>query len=73
MVVVVAGTWTSSFVGRAIRHRGDWASLILVDARYSTPSIKKKLPGWIGEKLINPGNFGQVVRELGNFYGARRQ
>jgi len=31
-------------IGRAIRHRNDWASLILIDQRYSTNRIQNKLP-----------------------------
>jgi chromosome transmission fidelity protein 1 len=61
-----------TFVGRAIRHKGDWASLVFLDARYSTPSITKKLPGWIGESLLITDNFGQAVKELGNFFRTRR-
>ncbi|KAJ7857745.1 helicase C-terminal domain-containing protein [Mycena leptocephala] len=35
-------------IGRAIRHREDWASLILLDKRYGSASIRAKLPKWIG-------------------------
>ncbi|KAL0576051.1 ATP-dependent DNA helicase chl1 [Marasmius crinis-equi] len=55
-------------IGRAIRHKGDWAALLLLDRRYSTPSISKKLPGWIGGELKVAQTFGQVVKELGTFY-----
>ncbi|PCH35736.1 DNA repair helicase [Wolfiporia cocos MD-104 SS10] len=55
-------------IGRAIRHRGDWASLILVDGRYSTPRIKNKLPKWIEQSTVVTESFGQAMKELGNFY-----
>ncbi|KAJ7264002.1 DNA repair helicase [Mycena haematopus] len=55
-------------IGRAIRHRGDWASLILLDQRYGSASIRAKLPKWIGGKMTVADGFGQVIRELGSFY-----
>ncbi|KAF7297812.1 Chl1 helicase [Mycena kentingensis (nom. inval.)] len=55
-------------IGRAIRHQNDWASLILLDKRYASTAIRKKLPGWIGGKLAVPEGFGLVIRELASFY-----
>ncbi|KAJ6584730.1 helicase C-terminal domain-containing protein [Mycena capillaripes] len=55
-------------IGRAIRHREDWASLILLDKRYGSASIRAKLPKWIGGKMTIADGFGQVIRELGTFY-----
>ncbi|PFH53881.1 hypothetical protein AMATHDRAFT_186475 [Amanita thiersii Skay4041] len=55
-------------IGRAIRHRGDWASLILLDQRYALDSIRNKLPKWIGNSVTVAGSFGQVMTELGGFY-----
>jgi len=60
------------FKGRAIRHRGDWASLLLVDRRYSTPSIRNKLPKWIGNKVVITEGFGQTVKEMGTFFRSKR-
>ena len=34
-------------IGRAIRHKGDYAAIVLVDRRFSTDRICGKLPGWI--------------------------
>ena len=58
--------------GRAIRHRGDWAALVLVDARYASPRIRGKLPKWIGKDLAVTETFGEAVRELGQFYRGKR-
>ena len=58
--------------GRAIRHRGDWAALVLVDARYASPRIRGKLPQWIGKDLTVAETFGEAVRELGRFYREKR-
>ncbi|TFK40687.1 helicase C-terminal domain-containing protein [Crucibulum laeve] len=59
-------------IGRAIRHRGDWASLVLLDRRYATSSIRSKLPKWIGSKMLVTEGFGQTVKELGSFYRNKR-
>ncbi|KAJ6620765.1 helicase C-terminal domain-containing protein [Mycena sp. CBHHK59/15] len=59
-------------IGRAIRHRGDWASLILLDKRYASTSIRSKLPKWIGSKMTIADSFGQAIRELGSFYTNKR-
>ncbi|KAJ7644317.1 helicase C-terminal domain-containing protein [Roridomyces roridus] len=59
-------------IGRAIRHKNDWASLILLDKRYASSSIREKLPKWIGGKLTLADGFGQAIRELGTFYKNKR-
>ncbi|GBE87470.1 ATP-dependent DNA helicase CHL1 [Sparassis crispa] len=60
-------------IGRAIRHRGDWASLVLVDSRYTSPRIRNKLPNWIGKNTIVTDGFGQAMKEMGKFYRSRRE
>ncbi|KAF9462983.1 helicase C-terminal domain-containing protein [Collybia nuda] len=59
-------------IGRAIRHQGDWASLILLDSRYASSSIRNKLPKWIGSGITITDGFGQVVNGLGTFYRSKR-
>lgn len=58
--------------GRAIRHRADWASLVLIDARYSAPRIRNKLPNWIGQNIIVTETFGAAIKEMGRFYRDKR-
>jgi len=59
-------------IGRAIRHRGDWASLILIDGRYASSRIRDKLPKWIGQNTLITEGFGHAVREMGKFYREKR-
>ncbi|KAI9643184.1 ATP-dependent DNA helicase chl1 [Ciborinia camelliae] len=42
-------------VGRAIRHRGDWAAILLLDQRYKGVRIQEKLAGWIREVVRGEG------------------
>lgn len=39
-------------IGRAIRHKGDYAAIVLVDRRFETERIRSKLPGWIKGRLV---------------------
>lgn len=59
-------------LGRAIRHRGDWASLILLDSRFSSSRIRDKLPKWISEGTEVSETFGSAVKSLGAFYRSKR-
>ncbi|KIJ54966.1 hypothetical protein M422DRAFT_241049 [Sphaerobolus stellatus SS14] len=58
-------------IGRAIRHRNDYASLILLDARYGTARINGKLPEWIGKDIVPTTTFGQAVKEIGQFFRSK--
>ncbi|KAK0187881.1 helicase C-terminal domain-containing protein [Armillaria mellea] len=55
-------------IGRAIRHRGDWASLILLDKRYASSNIRNKLPKWIGSEMKVAQTFGSAMKEMGVFF-----
>ncbi|ETS85933.1 hypothetical protein PFICI_03958 [Pestalotiopsis fici W106-1] len=62
-------------IGRAIRHRGDYAAIVLVDRRFSTDRIKKKLPGWIQGGLVEgseKGGLGQMMGKLSGFFRGKR-
>jgi chromosome transmission fidelity protein 1 len=59
--------------GRAIRHRGDWASLVLIDRRFTSPAIRGKLPQWLRDDVAVCETFGQAMKHLGNFYREKRR
>ena len=60
-------------IGRVVRHKDDWASILLMDSRYMQARISGKLPGWIKESL--PGrdlaaraDVGSAVRNVASFF-----
>uniref|UniRef100_A0A3Q3G0N1 DEAD/H (Asp-Glu-Ala-Asp/His) box helicase 11 n=1 Tax=Labrus bergylta TaxID=56723 RepID=A0A3Q3G0N1_9LABR len=44
-------------IGRAIRHRGDYSSMVLCDKRYSRPATLAKLPAWIKDRTSTHASF----------------
>ncbi|KAF7924299.1 uncharacterized protein EAE98_007350 [Botrytis deweyae] len=63
-------------VGRAIRHQGDWAGILMVDERFRGERVRGKLAGWIREGVRGVGEeeqgFGRVLGGLGGFVRGRR-
>ncbi|EPY53150.1 ATP-dependent DNA helicase Chl1 [Schizosaccharomyces cryophilus OY26] len=60
-------------IGRAIRHRNDYACILLLDHRYNRPSIRSKLPGWLQEHLEVPSQFGNAIRQVSTFFRTKKQ
>ena len=62
-------------VGRAIRHKGDYASILMFDKRFAGERIKGKLPGWIKDGLVEGAgekSFGTLMGKLGAFYRSKK-
>ena len=60
-------------IGRAIRHRADYACILLVDTRYhGNSAVRAKLPGWIAERLELPPTFGHMFGVLSRFFREKR-
>ncbi|KAI0190706.1 helicase C-terminal domain-containing protein [Xylaria flabelliformis] len=62
-------------IGRAIRHRNDYAAIVLVDRRFGTDRIKRKLPGWIQGGLVTGsenGGLGQMMSNLSGFFRSKQ-
>ncbi|KAM0794423.1 helicase C-terminal domain-containing protein [Usnea florida] len=61
-------------IGRAIRHKGDYASILLLDRRYRTPRIEGKLPAWIRQGIVKSERvaFGPVLESLRIFFEGKK-
>ncbi|KAI1478483.1 DNA repair helicase [Daldinia eschscholtzii] len=62
-------------IGRAIRHRNDYAAIVLVDRRFAADRIKTKLPGWIRGGLVEGsenGGLGQMMGKLSGFFRGKK-
>lgn len=59
-------------IGRAIRHKNDYASIVLVDRRYNGPDIQSQLPQWISDKLHHTGGFGAAFGAIRKFFMNKR-
>ena len=62
-------------IGRAIRHKGDYASIIMLDRRYNTPRIQDKLPGWIKNGLVKDAGrkpFAEAVGSIEDFFARKK-
>lgn len=62
-------------IGRAIRHRGDYAAIVLLDTRYNSARIRNKLPGWIQGGLQTDAQergLGGLMAALASFFRGKR-
>ncbi|XP_056907524.1 ATP-dependent DNA helicase DDX11 isoform X1 [Takifugu flavidus] len=60
-------------IGRAIRHRGDYSSMVLCDRRYSRPATLAKLPAWIRDRTSTHTSFGPAFATLRKFFHERKR
>ncbi|KAK1811294.1 ATP-dependent DNA helicase chl1 [Friedmanniomyces endolithicus] len=60
-------------VGRVIRHKDDWAGIVLMDQRYAQKRIREKLPGWIRESFPteSPSHLQGVVEDAKRFFDGK--
>lgn len=62
-------------IGRSIRHARDYASIVMIDHRYTRSSIVYKLPKWISSRLIKPDsstNFGANFSRIAQFFKTKK-
>ncbi|XP_076588489.1 ATP-dependent DNA helicase DDX11 [Chaetodon auriga] len=60
-------------IGRAIRHRGDYSSMVLCDRRYSRPATLSKLPTWIRDRTSTHTSFGPAFAALRKFFQEKKR
>ncbi|RAL08409.1 DNA helicase [Aspergillus homomorphus CBS 101889] len=63
-------------IGRAIRHRNDYAAIVLMDKRYGRPNINGKLPAWIKQSMMatsvdQPAD--RTIQSLSTFFRGKEQ
>lgn len=58
-------------IGRAIRHINDYATVLLLDARYQRQNVLQKLPDWIRSNLTIASSYGRAHCEVAKFFKER--
>ena len=59
-------------IGRAIRHQNDFASILLLDHRYSHDRIKQLLPSWVLRSTRDSKDFGECKNMIQNFFDNKK-
>ncbi|KAF4519675.1 hypothetical protein B566_EDAN016765 [Ephemera danica] len=59
-------------IGRAVRHIGDYASMVLLDTRYRREKTKQSLPMWVRKQLQVCDTFQMARDSLAKFYSSMR-
>jgi chromosome transmission fidelity protein 1 len=60
-------------IGRAIRHKNDYAAIMMLDRRYGAERIQAKLPGWIRKNLTNGADVPELARSLDEFFAGKKR
>ncbi|XP_059421302.1 ATP-dependent DNA helicase DDX11 isoform X1 [Carassius carassius] len=60
-------------IGRAIRHRSDYACIVLCDHRYARSGTLQKLPEWIRTSTHTHTTFGPAFASIRRFFLEKRQ
>ncbi|WPH00584.1 Hypothetical protein R9X50_00341400 [Acrodontium crateriforme] len=59
-------------IGRVIRHKDDWASVLLMDHRYTSQPIRNKLPDWIKKSLPEAKDvsisMAEITKDVQSFF-----
>lgn len=58
-------------VGRAIRHKDDYAVIFLLDRRYERDSIRGKLPGWM-KNSVRSKTYIDAMMSVEEFFESRK-
>ena len=62
-------------IGRVIRHQNDYAAILLVDRRFATERIHRKLPAWIRDTMkteSTASSWTSVEKTLTSFFAGKR-
>ncbi|KAG5488033.1 hypothetical protein LSCM4_08257 [Leishmania orientalis] len=60
-------------IGRCIRHAGDYATIILLDARYTErQDVRRRVSAWLQPSMSVAQTFGQCFSGVREFFARRR-
>uniref|UniRef100_A0A1B6DBS7 Helicase ATP-binding domain-containing protein n=1 Tax=Clastoptera arizonana TaxID=38151 RepID=A0A1B6DBS7_9HEMI len=59
-------------IGRAVRHKEDYATVLLLDQRYARTTTQKLLPQWIKTSLQTHQKIGPALAQIARFFAAKR-
>lgn len=59
-------------IGRSVRHIKDYASVLLLDERYGSEKVRRKLPQWISRNLKIPTTFGIMQGAVAKFFREKK-
>ncbi|XP_030765068.1 ATP-dependent DNA helicase DDX11 [Sitophilus oryzae] len=54
-------------IGRSVRHKNDYATVLLLDERYSKVNVQKALPNWI-QRSLKVCNFAETFVAINQFF-----
>lgn len=61
-------------IGRCIRHAGDYAAIVLLDARYGERAdVRRRVAAWLQPSLRVCRSFGECFAGLRSFFAERRE
>ncbi|SCV99988.1 LAFE_0B06942g1_1 [Lachancea fermentati] len=60
-------------IGRAIRHIEDYANIYLVDKRYESSNIKKKLSGWVRRRIRPECSQADILKCTARFFARKEE
>ena len=65
-------TIVNQCIGRAVRHRKDYASIVLLDRRYNRDRVRNKLPAFVRRDVQCVNKFNKLEEEVINFFQRKR-
>jgi chromosome transmission fidelity protein 1 len=61
-------TSVNQTIGRVIRHKDDYAVIILLDSRYRNPKLKDRLATWMHPFIELQDQFGSSIERVSTFF-----
>lgn len=65
-------TVVNQCIGRAVRHRKDFATIVLMDVRYARARVMNKMPRFVKRDLSSVQTFQQLEHSVGEFFSRTR-